>query len=435
MINTFRNRNFSLLWLAGFISLLGNWMLIAALPFHIYAVTGSALATSAWLMAYILPGVLFGSVAGVFVDRWDRRKTMIVTNLLQMLVLPFLLLVQSPEWIWVVYVVGFLESMISQFFIPAESALLPTLVDEELLVSANSLNALNDNLARIVGPAIGGVLLGIWGLSSVVLADALSYLLAALLIGLIGISSKVETVVETAVSARAKFMAVWQEWSAGLKFVARDRLLTNTFIVIGVALFADAILSAILVVFAQEVAGLDATQFGWVLTARGVGGLIGGLLIAQLGQKLSTRQLISWGLIATGAVMLVILIKPTVWVIVILTGLIGLPAMAWIVAIQTLLQQATSDAYRGRVFGAFGTTASLLMLIGSGLTGAMADVVGANILVLASAIIYIVSGGMAWPLLVKSTEQVSTLHDKENKPIQVVEDDIATLQTSEEVTV
>ncbi|MCP5098303.1 MAG: MFS transporter, partial [Chloroflexi bacterium] len=102
MIATFRNRNFSLLWLAGLISLMGNWMLIAALPFHIYAVTGSALATSGWLISYILPGVLFGSVAGVFVDRWDRRKTMIIVNLLQMLIMPLLLIVQSPEWIWVV---------------------------------------------------------------------------------------------------------------------------------------------------------------------------------------------------------------------------------------------------------------------------------------------------------------------------------------------
>ena len=142
MKETFRNRNFSLLWLAGLVSLLGNWMLIAALPFHIYAVTGSALATSAWLMAYILPGVLFGSVAGVFVDRWDRRRTMLIVSVLQMLVMPFLLLVNSPEWIWIVYVVGFLESTLSQFFGPAESALLPNLVGEEHLVSANSLNAL-----------------------------------------------------------------------------------------------------------------------------------------------------------------------------------------------------------------------------------------------------------------------------------------------------
>ena len=407
MIATFRNRNFSLLWLAGLISLMGNWILIAALPFHIYAVTDSALATSAWLMAYILPGVLFSSVAGVFVDRWDRRQTMIIVNLLQMLVIPLLLLVQSPEWIWIVYVVGFLESTLSQFFGPAESALLPMLVGEEHLVSANSLNALNDNLARIIGPAIGGALLSIWGLSSVVIADAFSYLLAALLIGLIAIPTALKATIEseTVVTAGSKFIAVWQEWVAGLKLVAHNRQLTNVFVVSGIALFADAILSAVLVVFVQEDAGLTATEFGWMLTARGIGGLIGGLLIAQIGEKLSNRQLASWGLVGTGLLLLGMLAKPTVTVLVALTGVVGMPAIAWIVAIQTQIQQATTDEYRGRVFGAFGTTASLLMLISSVLAGGSADIVGASMLVFVAAIISILSGLMAWILFAKSQQQ------------------------------
>ncbi|MCP4423608.1 MAG: MFS transporter, partial [Chloroflexi bacterium] len=113
MLATLRNRNFSLLWVAGLVSLIGNWILIAALPFHIYAVTGSALATSGWLMAYIVPGILFGSIAGVFVDRWDRRRTMIGASLLQAAVIPLLLLAQSAEWIWVVYLVAFIESSLS----------------------------------------------------------------------------------------------------------------------------------------------------------------------------------------------------------------------------------------------------------------------------------------------------------------------------------
>ena len=74
MLATLRNRNFSLLWLGGLISLSGNWMLLTALPFYVYQLTGSALATSGLMMAYIAPGIVFGSVAGVLVDRWDRRR-------------------------------------------------------------------------------------------------------------------------------------------------------------------------------------------------------------------------------------------------------------------------------------------------------------------------------------------------------------------------
>jgi predicted MFS family arabinose efflux permease len=403
MITTLRNRNFSLLWLAGLISLMGNWMLITALPFHIYTVTGSALATSGWLIAYILPGVLFSSVAGVFVDRWDRRRTMIVVNILQMVTIPFLLLVRSPELIWIVYIVGFVESTLSQFFGPAESALLPTLIGEENLTAANSLNSLNDNLARIIGSALGGLLLGVWGLGSVVVADAASYFCAAVLITLIAAPTVArqaqEQAAATMANARDKFTRVWQEWIEGLKVVAHSHVLSRTFIIVGVALFADAILSALLVVYMQGDVGLNATEFGWTLTARGVGGLIGGLVVAQFGSKLTHRQLAGWGLIGTGGLLLIILVKPTLLIILVTITLAGLPAIAWIVALQTLLQQETTDAYRGRVFGALGTTISLLMLVGSALAGVSADWLGAPTLMLAAALIYILSGLMALAML------------------------------------
>jgi predicted MFS family arabinose efflux permease len=379
--------------------MMGNWMLLVAIPFHIYAVTNSALATSAWLMAYILPGVLFGSVAGVFVDRWDRRKTMIAINLLQMLTIPLLLLIQSPEWIWIVYVVGFLESTLGQFFTPAENALLPTLVGEENLVSANSLNALNDNLARILGSAVGGLLLGVWGLSSVVIADALSYLFSALLIALIAAPPAARAVSEAAGSARASFATFWREWLAGLRLIVQDNVLTRIFAIIGVALFADAILSAVLVVFIQDDAGLNAAQFGWLLTARGIGGLAGGLLLSQFGQKLSQRRLASFGLLATGLLLLVVVFFPVLQVALVAITFAGISAIAWMIAFQTMLQQNTSDAYRGRIFGAYGTSASLLMIIGSALAGASAGWLGASTLIIAAALITIFAGFMAWALL------------------------------------
>jgi MFS family permease len=418
MMAIFRNRNFSLIWFAGLISIMGNWIIMVALPYHIYNVTGSALATSAWLMAYILPGVLFSSVAGVFVDRWDRKKTMIFTNFLQMLVILMLVLVKSPEHIWIVYVVGFLESTLSQFFSPAESALLPQLVDEEQLMQANSMNALNDNLGRVIGPVIGGVLLGVWGLNSIIIADAFSYLLSAILIGFIVAPGLIEKVKDspTVESAREKFMSVWVEWRAGLKVIFEDKILQNIFVISGIALFADGIMSALLVVFMQNDVGANATEFGWMMTARGVGGVIGGLLLGQLGSKLSNRQLISWGLVLMGALITVILMNPSVLLIVILAGLTGIPAIAWIAGLQTQLQQSTTDEYRGRIFGTFGTTISLLMLASSGLAGLTADIFSAKILIFVAALISIGAGFLAAFILQNSKEQVGRQTDQPGLP-------------------
>jgi len=401
MLATLRHRNFALLWTGGLISLIGNWILIAAMPFHVYAVTGSALLTSGWLMAYIAPGVLFGSVAGVFVDRWDRKRMMVVTSLMQAVIILVLLFAQSAERIWLVYVVAFIESSLAQFFGPAENALLPSLVGEDHLMSANSLNSMNDNLARLIGPAIGGALLGLVGLSSVVLLDAASYGIAAVLILLVNAPTTVTSPTATGAPAAggSRWMKVWREWLAGLQLVRHHRILAGIFTVVGIALLGDAIISAILVVFVQDVMGLSSVEFGWMMTARGIGGLIGGLLLAQIGRKWTPIQLITGGFLLAGILILIIVNFPTL--VIVLPGLVlvGIPAIVSFVSVQTVLQQETEDAFRGRVFGAFGTTITLLMLVGSGLGGALADQLGASLLMNAASIIYIIAGLLAIVLL------------------------------------
>src|SRR5690606_22876559 len=126
-----RERNFALLWFGGLISISGNWMLQIALPAYVFDLTNSTLATGTMFIAATIPRVLLGSMAGVFVDRWDRQRTMVIINLFQALVLLALLLVRSTEMLWIGYVVACTQSALSQFFGPAENALLPTLVGEE----------------------------------------------------------------------------------------------------------------------------------------------------------------------------------------------------------------------------------------------------------------------------------------------------------------
>jgi predicted MFS family arabinose efflux permease len=411
MLQTLKHRNFALLWTGGLISLIGNWILIAAMPFHIYAVTDSALLTSAWLMAYIAPGVIFGSVAGVFVDRWDRKRTMVVASLMQAAILLVLLLAQTAETVWLIYVVAFIEATLAQFFSPAENALLPSLVGEEHLLSANSLNSMNDNLARLIGPAIGGALLGLVGLTSVVLLDAASYALAAILIILVNAPRNITSPAPAAtpISEGSGWVKVWREWLAGLKLVRHHRILAGIFTVVGIALLGDAIISAILVVFVQDTMGLSSIEFGWMMTARGIGGLIGGLLLTQLGRKWTPAQLISVGFILSGIIIFITVTFPVLSVVLPALVLVGIPAIVSFVSVQTLLQQETEDAFRGRVFGAFGTTITLLMLVGSGLGGALADQLGATFLMSSASIIYIIAGLLAIVLLSQAQKEAVSI--------------------------
>jgi len=350
--------------------------------------------------------VLFGSVAGVFVDRWDRKRLLVIGNLIQATIIPLLLLVEANGWVWLIYVVAFAESTVSQFLGPAENALLPTLVDEQHLVSANSLNALNDNLARIVGAALGGVLLGTVGFGNVVLFDTLSYVIAAVLIAFV-VAPKVTSAMVEAAESVSRWLRVWQEWIGGLRLVAENTILRNLFIVLGVALFGDAILSALLAVFAQDVAGFSASEFGWMLTARGIGGIVGAVVIGQVGPKLSHGTRIVAGLVLSGLAILAMVALPTLPVIVGLMILGGPAIMAWIISAQTVLQQATEDRFRGRIFGAYGTTSTVLMFVGAGLAGFLADGAGISILMAAAALFYVLAGLVAWAMLNKPLRQAA----------------------------
>ena len=160
----------------------------------------------------------------------------------------------------------------------------------------------------------------------------------------------------------------------------------------GIALFGDAILSAILVVFVQQDLGFNAIEFGWLLTARGLGGLIGGVLVGQFGSKFTFTKLITGGLLISGASIYVMLTRPSLLVMMGALILIGPALMAWMISLQTIGQKETEDAYRGRVFGTIGATTTLIMFFGSAIAGFMADQIGTLILVAAAATIYMLAG-------------------------------------------
>jgi predicted MFS family arabinose efflux permease len=398
MLNVLRQTNFRRLWFGGLISMIGNWVLLAAMPFYVYELTGSALATGGILMAHVAPAAVLGSLAGVFVDRWDRRKTMLAISLMQALTVLGLLFVDSAENVWIIYVVVFIEASLGTFFSPAENALLPKLVGDEDLMAANSLNSLNDNLARLGGPALGGALLALTGFASVAVVDAASYLIAAILIFTMQVPQTDAQPVRQAESV-GHLLGVWRDWVAGLKVVIGDRLLGPLFVVVALALFGDAIISAVLVVFIQDEMGLGPVEFGTMMTARGLGGLLGGLLAAYVGSKLSMGQIASGSLAAAGFSILIMVAFPSLAVVLPLLVAVGVISLIGFITIHTVMQLGTEDRFRGRVFGAFGTTVALLMFAGSGLGGALADSLGSANLMSAAGIIYIAAGVLAAAVL------------------------------------
>ena len=161
----------------------GDWILIVGLPVEIYLRTGSTLATGAMAVAFMVPSILLGSVTGVFVDRWNRQHLMVAIDLmLAVAILP--LLAVDALGVWIAYAVLFVMSSLAQLFHPAEGALLPNLLEnpDDDLVTANALNGLNNHIPRLIGPALGGIIVAVGGLVAVTIIDAVSFLIAAALI-------------------------------------------------------------------------------------------------------------------------------------------------------------------------------------------------------------------------------------------------------------
>jgi MFS family permease len=178
-----RDQSFRRLWIAGLISDTGDWLLLVSLPILVYEYTHSTIGTAAAFLVQLAPPVLLAPLAGRIADRSDRRRTLTWVSLAQAVALTPLLLAGGRSGLPFVYGVVVAQSALASVFDPTKNALLPTLVDPERLVSANSLVGLNQNIGRLVGGSVGGALLALGGgLSLIVAADGVSFLVAAALI-------------------------------------------------------------------------------------------------------------------------------------------------------------------------------------------------------------------------------------------------------------
>jgi MFS family permease len=387
MLATLRNRDFALLWLGGLISAVGDWTLNIGMPVALFALTHSVLVLSVAVVMSMAPSVVFGSIAGVFVDRWDRRRTMIISNaLLAALLLP-VLLVRSAGLIWIIYPILFVESCLEQFLRPAESALLPSLVGAEHIAPANSLLSISSNVARLFGPALGGLIAAFFGLTGVALVDAASFLVAATLIGFIGWRAPVAAAPASRRDEHPLTKGV-REWRDGLRVIFHERTLALIFAVLALTSIGEGVMSVLFVIFVIANLHGGARDLGDLMSAQAIGGLIGGLLCGAMGKRLMSRWSLGISAMLFGLIDLAIFNAPRyfaglaalpnlpwlapvslmAWELGLFVA-VGVPGVALITGLQSLIQARAPGPYLGRVFGALGACIALFGIVGSGIAG------------------------------------------------------------------
>ncbi|MEO3791518.1 MFS transporter [Nonomuraea sp. B10E15] len=371
------NRDYRRLLAAGLVSQTGDWAISTGLAFHVYQLTGSTLSTAVMLVVTRLPDVLLGSVAGMLADRWDRRRLLVVTELLLAIGLLPLLAVHDPAQMWIVYAVALWTGVLSTVLVPAQKALLPQVVAESQLVRANALHGQSGQLARLLGAMLGGVAVSAGGLPAVVLVDVTSFVVSAAL--------------QAAVRAPgrpARSMSAGGQWISGLRLAmgnAGVRVLVAYMVITGLG---EGIFATLAAPFVADVLGGGGDAYGLFLSVQAVGGLLGGLVVAARPGRAAPRALLGWGTIVFGAVDLALFAYPLVlpasgpasgpalWPALVLIVLAGVPAAAAMAGFTTLAQTVTTDDRRGGVIGLLGSAQAATSLAGMAAAGVLGGVLG-----------------------------------------------------------
>ncbi len=344
------NPDFARLWLAQVVSLLGDWFNTIALSALVVAYNpeNSGLAISGLLLARFVPPLLMSPLAGVLVDRFDRKRLLIWSNLLRSgVVLLLLLATQGVEWLWLIYVLTIIQFILSSVFEPGQSALIPNVIKRDDLVVGNTLVSITWSVMLALGAVIGGVVASLFGTNAALVIDALTFAVAGVLLA--GIKDyKFVPSVDTPEQPRQQ-----ASFSDGLRYLRANRTAASTLLVKFGASLGN--VDTLLTIFATQIFIMGEggqLSLGLLYSAFGIGSFLGPTLSNRInnGSIRRMQRLIIVGFIAIALSWLLLSAASSLLLV---TAAIFLRAMGgsinWTYS-TVIIQKSTTDAYLGRVF-------------------------------------------------------------------------------------
>ena len=369
-----RNRDFRLLWLGQVVSQLGDWFDTIALYTLVLQLTGSGRAVGLVLVARFLPSVFAGPLAGVIADRFNRRRVMIVSDVLRAIVVLGFLFVRRPDQLWLVYALTVLQLALSTFFEPARSAAVPSVVTPREIVAANAISSVTWSAMLTLGAAVGGVVAGRFGTDAAFVLDSLTYLVSAALIARVRLPKRAERPKRKLTVARALGLTDTLE---GLRYVrTRPRVLATLLAKPAWGLGGGSL--TLLAVFGEKVfpaGGRAATGIGILYAARGIGTAVGPVVARRLAGETrgAMQSAIGYSFLVGGVFYLAFAGSTNFAVALVMVALAHMGgSVLWVFA-TALLQIEVEDEFRGRVFAAELTLLTLVMAAANYATGELLD--------------------------------------------------------------
>ncbi|MDQ3209011.1 MAG: MFS transporter, partial [Gemmatimonadota bacterium] len=338
-----RHRNFRLFLTGQFISLCGTWMQTVAQGWLVLHLTDSAFAVGLVTAMGSLPILLFTLYGGVIADRVNKRRFIMVLQCLMLVEALTLGVLTTLDLITVEWVMGLAVffGFLTAFEVPARQALVAEIVDREDLMNAIALGSSAFNLARVIGPALAGILIATLGLPACFFANAASYL--AVIVSLVRM--------QVPHAEGRSVTPLWTALGEGFGYIFGKRwpralvIIVTTFSIFGFSFMP------LMPVFARDVLGLDASGYGVMVASVGAGALAAAFFMAAFGSRVRQSRLVLGSSILFGAVLIAAALAPNLWSAVLLFTLCGGVMALNGIAANTMLQTEAPDELRGRVMG------------------------------------------------------------------------------------
>jgi len=385
MFSVFRNRRFALLWTAQLVSTIGSSLTDLAAAIFVFQITGSALNVGLTLMVTALPTLFVGLFAGVFVDRFDRKRILQGSDLLRgLLVLTIPFIVVPTEDIAILYLILFMAAIVRQFFDPAWESVLPEIATEEELARANSFLSISSFGSTAVGFAAAGFLAA-FVIRYAFLIAAATFLFSLVCVSFVHLPKRAATEESTSIGVvignlREGVATLWQ------LPVLRSLLIAGLPVFLSFGFW-----NVLLLPMAIRALGATEFEYGIQEGLTSVGFAVAALLMAKLFDRLPEGQWMVASIVGMGVFGVAYGLSPNIWfaiVMVMITGFLNAPSS---IARRTLLQRNTPRAMRGRVFSAFFVTRDVVFLIGMAGAG-LADFFDVRDLIVIASVVLVGAG-------------------------------------------
>jgi MFS family permease len=382
----FRIRDYRLLWTGQAVSNFGDALTNLALLLTAQRLTGSTAAVATTAIAVALPTLLFGMVAGAYVDRWNRKRVMVVSDLFRTSFVLLFLLVTTPDMMWLLYTVAFIQAALGTFFNPAKSALVPRIVPQDQLLSANSVSQMTQIVFGLIGTAIAGVI------AATMETLALAYTLDAstFIISLVAIS-----LIRTDGAPQRTDIAethLLRDIREGIQTALSSRVLVGVLVGAAILMLGIGAVNVLLVPFIVEDLAVSEAWFAAFEAAQVVPMVIAATLVATLASKVSPTRLITITLGGLGVMLAFMAAVTAPWHMILILFTVGWMITPLQASVSTLVQTEVDDEVRGRTGAALNTVLTGSQVASMALAGVAATALGTrSVFVLAGVIAVIAS--------------------------------------------